>query len=114
MKAAYISDHGNLDTIQIGEVDNLRIDSNEVLIETHYAALNHLDLFVIQGWPGLSLNMPHVIGADGSGIVKDIGSEVSTLKIGDKVTINPGISCGKCEMCLSGKQVLCREFSIKG
>lgn len=114
MKAAYISNHGNLDNIQIGEVADLRIAPNEVLIKTHYTALNHLDLFVIQGWPGLNLRMPHVIGADGSGIVKEIGSEVSTLKIGDKVTINPGISCGKCEMCLSGKQVQCREFSIKG
>jgi NADPH:quinone reductase-like Zn-dependent oxidoreductase len=114
MKAAYISQHGSLDNILVGEVDDLRINPNEVLIETHFAALNHLDLFVIKGWQGLELKMPHVLGADGSGIVKEIGSEVSKLKIGDKVTINPGISCGKCEMCLSGKQVLCKDFSIKG
>jgi NADPH:quinone reductase-like Zn-dependent oxidoreductase len=114
MKAAYISNHGKLENIQIGEVDDLMIDPNDVLIETHYAALNHLDLFVIRGWPGLDLSMPHVIGADGSGIVKEIGSEVSMFKIGDKVTINPGLSCQKCEMCLSGKQVLCKQFSIKG
>ncbi|MFX0020909.1 MAG: zinc-binding dehydrogenase [Candidatus Hermodarchaeota archaeon] len=114
MKAAYISNHGSLDNIQIGEVDDIKIGSNDVLIETHFAALNHLDLFVIKGWSGLNLRMPHVIGADGSGVVKEIGSEVSTIKIGDKVTINPGISCGKCEKCLSGKQVLCKKFTIKG
>ncbi|MFX1600733.1 MAG: zinc-binding dehydrogenase [Promethearchaeota archaeon] len=114
MKAAYISNHGNLDKIQIGEVNDLRIGPNDVLIKTRFAALNHLDLFVIRGWPGLLLKMPHVLGADGSGIVKEIGSEVTTVKINDKVTINPGISCGKCEMCLSGKQVLCKEFLIKG
>ncbi len=114
MKAAYILNHGNIENIQIGEVDDLRINPNDVLIKTEFAALNHLDLFVIKGWPGLNLKMPHVLGADGSGIVKEIGSEVSTLRIGDKVIINPGISCGKCEMCLSGKQVLCKEFSIKG
>lgn len=114
MKAAYISNHGNLDNIQIGEVDDIKIDPNEVLIKTHFAALNHLDLFVIKGWSGLKLKMPHVFGADGSGIVKQIGSEVSTIEIGDMVTINPGISCGKCEKCLSGKQVLCKQFAIKG
>lgn len=114
MKAAYISNHGNLDKIQFGDLNDIRIGHNEVLIETKFAALNHLDIFVIRGWPGLNLKMPHVLGADGSGIVKEIGSEVSTVKIGDRVATNPGISCGKCELCLSGKQSLCKKFSIKG
>lgn len=114
MKAAFIQEHGNLDKIQIGEVNTPTISPNEVLIETKFGALNHLDIFVVRGWPGLTLNMPHVIGADGSGIVKEIGSEVTTLSVGDKITINPGISCGKCEMCLSGQQVFCKQFSILG
>jgi NADPH:quinone reductase-like Zn-dependent oxidoreductase len=114
MKAAYISNHGNLDNIQIGQVEELKIEPNEVLVKTHFAALNHLDLFVVKGWKGLNLKMPHVIGADGSGVVKEIGSEVTTIEIDDLVTINPGISCGKCEKCLSGNQVLCKQFSIKG
>ncbi|MFX1503185.1 MAG: zinc-binding dehydrogenase [Promethearchaeota archaeon] len=114
MRAVYISNHGDLEAIQIGEVDDLQVGPNDVLIETRFVALNHLDLFVIKGWSELNIKMPHVIGADGSGIVKEIGSEVSTVNIGDRVTINPGISCGKCEMCLTGKQVLCKDFSIKG
>lgn len=114
MKAAFIQEHGNLDKIQIGDLDAPTISPNEVLIETKFGALNHLDIFVVRGWPGLTLNMPHVIGADGSGIVKEIGSEVTTLSVGDKITINPGISCGKCEMCLSGQQVFCKQFSILG
>ncbi len=114
MKAAFIQEHGNLDKIQIGEVNTPTISPNEVLIETKFGALNHLDIFVVRGWPRLTLNMPHVIGADGSGIVKEIGSEVTTLSVGDKITINPGISCGKCEMCLSGQQVFCKQFSILG
>jgi len=114
MKAAFIEEHGNLDKIQVGDLDAPIISPNEVLIETKFGALNHLDIFVVRGWPGLTLNMPHVIGADGSGIVKDIGSEVTTLSVGDKITINPGLSCGKCEMCLSGQQVFCKQFSILG
>jgi NADPH:quinone reductase-like Zn-dependent oxidoreductase len=114
MRAAYFSEHGNLEQIKIGEVTIPKIGPNDVLIETKYGALNHLDIFVIRGWPGLTLSMPHVIGADGSGIIKEIGSEVSTISEGDRVTINPGISCGKCDMCLSGQQVLCKQFSILG
>lgn len=114
MKAAFIQEHGNLDKIQVGDLEAPIISPNEVLIETKFGALNHLDIFVVRGWPGLTLNMPHVIGADGSGIVKEIGSEVTTLSVGDKITINPGISCGKCEMCLSGQQVFCKQFSILG
>ncbi len=114
MKGVFFNEHGNINNIQIGEVNDLRISPNEVLIETKFSALNHLDFFVIKGWPGLSLQKPHVIGADGSGIVKEIGSEVSTIQVGDRVTINPGISCGKCYNCLSGNQVFCNFFSIKG
>ena len=114
MKAAFITSHGDLDRIQIGNLEIPKIGPNDVLIKTKFAALNHLDLFVVKGWPGLKLSMPHIIGADASGIVEEIGSEVSTLVKGDKVTINPGLSCNKCEMCLSGNQVLCKQFSILG
>ena len=114
MRAIYISEHGDLGQIKVGDVDVPKIGPNDVLIETKYGALNHLDLFVIRGWPGLNLSMPHIIGADGSGIIREIGSEVTTVSVGDKITINPGLSCGKCKMCLSGQQVFCQDFSILG
>lgn len=114
MKAAFINNHGTLDQIKIGNLKIPTIAPTEILIAGKFAALNHLDIFVVKGWPGLKLRMPHIIGADGSGIVEEIGSEVTTVEIGDHVVINPGISCGKCQMCLSGYQVFCKQFSIKG
>ncbi len=114
MKAAFINNHGDLEQIQFGELDIPKIGPNEVLIESKFSALNHLDIFVVRGWPGLKLTMPHVIGADGCGVIKEVGSAVTDVSEGDRITINPGISCGKCEMCLSGQQVFCRSFSIKG
>jgi len=113
MRAAFINKHGNLERIQIGELDVPKIGPNDVLIETKYAALNHVDIFLVRGWPGLKLDMPHVLGADGSGIVKEVGSAVTTVSNGDRITINPGLSCGKCDMCLTGQQVYCKYFSIK-
>lgn len=114
MKSAFIQKHGDLEQIQIGEVNTPKISPNEVLIETKFAALNHLDIFVVKGWSGLNLIMPHVLGSDGSGIVKEVGSEVSSVKKGDLVTVNPGVSCGKCALCLAGKQNFCSQFSILG
>lgn len=114
MKAAFIKSHGELEQLSIGEFDLPQIKPNEVLIEAKFSALNHIDLFLIKGWPGLNLKMPHILGSDGSGIIKEIGSAVSTIKVGDRVTINPGLSCGKCYYCLSGKQNFCNQFSIMG
>lgn len=114
MNAAFINNHGTLDQIKIGNLNVPAIAPTDILIAGKFAALNHLDIFVVKGWPGLKLRMPHIIGADGSGIVEEIGSEVTTVEIGDQVVINPGISCGKCGMCLSGNQVFCKQFSIKG
>ena len=114
MKAAFIKEHGNIEKLIVGELNAPKIAANEVLIETKYVALNHIDLFLINGWPGLNLKMPHVLGSDGSGIIKKVGSEVTNFQEGDRVSVNPGTSCGKCHMCLSGKQVFCKDFSIMG
>ncbi|MFO7794894.1 MAG: zinc-binding dehydrogenase [Promethearchaeati archaeon] len=114
MKAVFIEKHGDLENIKIGEITKPNLNPNEVLVQTKFAALNHIDLFIVKGFPGLDLKMPHILGSDASGVIKEIGSEVTTLQIGDNVTINPGVSCGKCKLCLSGKQNYCEEFSILG
>lgn len=114
MKAAFIKAHGELEQLSIGELDIPQIKPHEVLIETKFSALNHIDLFLIRGWPGLNLKLPHILGSDGSGVIKKIGSAVTMIKVGDRVTINPGLSCGKCYYCLSGKQNFCKQFSIMG
>ena len=114
MKAALIQQHGTLDQLEVGEVDDPEVGPNDVLIEAKYAALNHLDIFVVAGWSGLTLHMPHVLGSDGAGVVKDIGAAVSTVEVGDRVTVNPGLSCNKCPACLGGQQNFCAQFSIMG
>ena len=114
MKAAFIKNHGSLDQLLVGDIEVPKIKTNEVLVKAKYGALNHIDVFLIKGWPGLKLSLPHVLGSDGSGIVKEIGAAVTTIREGDKVAINPGLSCGKCEYCLSGNQNFCKSFSIIG
>lgn len=86
----------------------------EVRLALRSAALNHLDLFVVEGVPGVSYRFPHVLGADGAGVVADVGSGVSSVQPGDPVLVNPGISDYACEFCLRGEHSLCIRYGILG
>ncbi|TFG18949.1 MAG: alcohol dehydrogenase [Promethearchaeota archaeon] len=116
MKAAYIEKHGLLGEIKVGDLEPPICKPHEVLVKTAYSALNHLDIFVTAGWPGLKLEFPHILGSDGCGKILEIGSAVqdASVQIGDMITINPGTSCGTCPTCLAGEHNFCKQYSIKG
>jgi NADPH:quinone reductase-like Zn-dependent oxidoreductase len=85
-----------------------------VVVRVHAAALNHLDLHVRQGIPTLKLTLPHILGADGAGHVEALGSDVTDLEVGDRVVLNPGITCSRCEFCAKGEDSLCVDYKILG
>jgi NADPH:quinone reductase-like Zn-dependent oxidoreductase len=114
MKAIAITGQGGMEKVQYVEVERPAIGPREVLIETRAAALNHLDLFVRNNLDSLKLTPPHVAGADGAGVVAEMGGEVSQVKVGDRVLINPALNCGVCEFCQAGEQSLCARFGIMG
>ncbi|MGH7524544.1 MAG: zinc-binding dehydrogenase [Gemmatimonadales bacterium] len=87
----------------------------EVRIGIHAAALNHLDIWVARGTAGLKTPpLPHVVGSDGAGTVLETGRDVTHVRPGDRVVINPGVSCGECESCAAGEEVYCRAFGVLG
>lgn len=88
--------------------------AKEVRVKVKAVALNHLDVWVRKGWPGLKLPLPHVLGSDVAGVIDALGSEVTDLAVGAEVVVNPGLSCGACEKCLAGDDVLCRKYQIIG
>lgn len=83
-------------------------------MKVHACALNHLDIWTRVGLPGVQIPLPHISGSDIAGTVARVGSEVEKVKVGDKVVIAPGITCGHCQFCLSGRDNLCREYKIIG
>ena len=89
MKALYFEEHGEREVLQYGDLPNLENKENHVLIKVEACALNHLDVWIRKGWPGLNLAMPHIGGSDVSGIVVEGNG---TWKEGDKVVVDPGIS----------------------
>jgi len=78
------------------------------------AALNHLDLFVIRGLPGIAYEFPHILGADGAGVIDAVGAAVTAVRRGDRVLINPGVSDYTCEFCRAGEHSLCVRYGILG
>jgi NADPH:quinone reductase-like Zn-dependent oxidoreductase len=86
----------------------------DVRVRIRAAALNHLDLFVIGGLPGITITPPWVVGSDGMGIVEEVGSAVTDVAVGDTVVINPGVSDGTCEYCRSDDDPLCLKFGVLG
>lgn len=116
MRGLTISAHGTLDQLELRDdlpEPALQRDT-DVRVRIRAAALNHLDLFVVGGLPGVTITPPWVVGSDGMGIVDAVGSAVTTVAVGDTVLLNPGTSDRTCEYCRSDDQPLCRNFHIAG
>ncbi len=114
MKAAVITEHGELDKVGLAEIAKPKPARGEILIHVKSAALNHLDIWVRKGRHGVTLSMPHILGSDAAGVISEVGAGVDGFATGDEVIINPGLSCGKCEYCRRGEQSECVSFGIVG
>ncbi|MEP6620287.1 MAG: zinc-binding dehydrogenase [bacterium] len=116
MRGLTISAHGGTEQIEFRDDlqrPELR-NPGDVRIRMRAAALNHLDLFLLKGLPGVTIAPPWVLGADGTGVVEAVGADVVTVAIGDSVVINPGLSDRTCEYCRAGEQPLCPRYGILG
>ena len=114
MKAIAIREHGGPEVVKLEDLPDPRPGPGQVVVAVKAAALNHLDIWVRKGWPGLKLAFPHVLGSDVAGVVEEVGAGVDGVKPGDAVVVNPSFGCGQCERCLSGRENLCRRFAILG
>lgn len=114
MKAVRIHEHGGLEVLKYEDAPEPRIEANEVLVQVKACALNHLDIFLREGVKGWTLQFPHILGSDVSGVVAEAGALVDHVKPGDKVLLAPGISCGRCEECFKGLDSACRSYTVLG
>lgn len=114
MKAAIFEQHGGPDVLQYADVPEPTIQPHEVLVEVKACALNHLDVWARSGLPGIEIPLPHILGSDIAGVVREVGSLVSWVRSGDEVMLQPGVSCGHCAECLSGRDNLCPEYDMLG
>jgi NADPH:quinone reductase-like Zn-dependent oxidoreductase len=114
MKAVVFSQHGGPEVLQYTEVPDPQIKANEVLVEVRACAQNHLDVWVRGGLPGIKIPLPHILGDDVAGVVREAGQLVAWTKPGDEVMVQPGVSCGHCVECLAGRDNMCDEYDMIG
>ena len=115
MRAIVFYEHGAADVLQ--HRDDIREPQpkpDEVAVRVSAAALNRLDDFVRIGWPGLHLDMPHILGSDFCGIIESVGSGVTGWAPGQRVVANPTLWCGSCPPCREGRHNQCDSFGILG
>ncbi len=114
MKAVIFRQHGGPEVLEPAEVPDPEIRPHEVLVEVRACALNHLDVWVRGGLPGINIPLPHILGDDIAGVVREVGALVNWVKPGDEVMLHPGVSCGHCAACLRGEDNFCPEYDILG
>jgi NADPH:quinone reductase-like Zn-dependent oxidoreductase len=114
LNAILFHQHGNTDVLEYGDFPPPEPGPGQVLVRLKAAALNHLDIWVRNGWPGLKLQYPHIPGADGAGEVAALGEGISRWSVGERVVINPNLSCGTCEYCLIGMDNRCIYWGLLG
>jgi NADPH:quinone reductase-like Zn-dependent oxidoreductase len=116
VRALTISAHGGFDRIEPrDDLPTPEVASpTDVRVRVRAAAINHLDVFVIGGLPGVTIRPPWILGTDACGVVDQVGAAVKHVKAGDRVVVNPGISDRSCEYCLAGEHPLCVKFAVLG
>lgn len=112
MKAVFFDKHGGPEVLRYGDLEDPAPGRGEVLLDVKASSLNHLDIFVRRGLPGISL--PHIPGSDASGVVAAVGEGVTSVLLGERVLVNPSFSCGRCEFCVRGEASMCLSFGILG
>ncbi len=114
MRAIYLQSHGQSDSLVTGELPESTPGPGQVRVRIEAAAFNHVDLYMRDSGQGITHDLPLILGVDGAGTVDAVGSDVTRWREGDRVVIYPAQSCGHCEFCRRGDQMLCLNCKIIG
>jgi NADPH:quinone reductase-like Zn-dependent oxidoreductase len=112
MKAVRIHQFGGPEVLRYEDVPDPQLRKDQVLVRVRACALNHLDVWVRKGLPGVKL--PHILGSDIAGEVVEIGEYVTGFQTGQRVLISPLSYCGHCIKCVAGLQNQCQQFTVIG
>ena len=114
MKAAFLTGHGGNEVVQVGERPLPARGPGEVRVRLHAATLNRVDLYMRDSGAGITHSIPQTMGLDGAGVIDELDADEPLLKPGQRVLLHPGVSCGRCEFCLRGDDVLCTRYQLIG
>lgn len=115
MKAVRMHGHGGVDQLFFEDTEGPRLDgAAQAIVKLSAAALNHIDIWNRLGVTGVRIAMPHILGADGAGVVVDVSQGVEHVRVGDRVCLYPPTGCGHCEFCLTDRDFMCFRLRVLG
>ncbi len=112
MKAARLHQFGGPEVLRYEDIPDAAPRKDQVLVRVQACAMNHLDLWVRKGLPGV--NLPHILGSDIAGELVEAGEYVTGFRSGQRVLLAPMSFCNRCAACASGRQNECRQFTVLG
>jgi NADPH:quinone reductase-like Zn-dependent oxidoreductase len=112
MKAVRLHEFGGPEVLRYEDVPDPQPRKDQVMIRVKACAMNHLDIWVRKGLPGVKL--PHILGSDVAGEIVAVGEYVTGFKAGQRVLLAPMHFCNHCPKCVAGIQNQCREFTVLG
>ena len=114
MQVVRIHEHGEPAVLRIEDLPVPRAGPGEVLVRMLAVSVNHLDLWVRRGMPGVNLPLPLIPCCDGTGEVVELGPGVSGPALGTRVVVEPGATSGNSAHDLAGNDHLCDDYEIRG
>jgi len=114
VKAVRFHQHGGLDVLRYEDAPDPDVPPGAVRVRVRACALNHLDLWQRRGLDRVTIPMPHISGADVAGEIADVGAGVTDYQVGQRVMLQPGLSCGRCARCLAGEDNYCARYDVLG
>ena len=117
MKAVYITEHGGIETLTYGDLPEPEVGPNDVKVRVRAAALNRLDVYTRAGVRGTrrrNFDAPHILGGDAAGEIVETGSAVRGRSVGERVVVNPRMTCNQCRFCSSGEDEFCQNSGMLG
>lgn len=113
-EAMVLEQHGGPEVLIQKTIELPPLGARDVRVRVRAVAMNHMDLWVRRGGPAFKLQYPHRLGCDIAGEIEEVGAAVTHVAPGDRVMVQPGLSCGTCRACLSGHDNLCRSYKLLG
>ena len=114
MKAVRFHEHGGPEVLRYEEAPDPVAAPGRIVVRVRACALNHLDLWQRRGLDRVRIPLPHISGADVAGEIDAVGDGVTGLRPGDRVMLQPGLSCGRCPRCLAGEDNFCDQYDVLG
>ncbi|MGP9767273.1 zinc-binding dehydrogenase [Halomonas sp. AOP13-D3-9] len=114
MKAVFITGHGGNEVINVRECEYPQRRPGEALVRIEAGTLNQVDLYMRNSGAGITHQLPLIMGLDGAGVVEKIDADETRISVGQRVVVFPGMSCGRCEFCRRGDDVLCTGMKLMG